>query len=567
MDRDEALRTLQRLSTELEKHNRLYYVEAAPILSDREYDQLHRELAELESQFPELASPNSPTQRVGGAPIEGFTQIEHPVRMMSLDNTYSEEELVEFYDRLAKSLGTPDIPAIVEAKIDGVAVSVVYENRTLVYGATRGDGHTGDDITHNLRTVRSLPLTLPAGAPATRFEVRGEVFLPHSTFAQINEERLALGDAAFANPRNATAGSLKQLDPKICAQRKLDVIFHGFGLLEGFEDLALLSDFYDLLQDSGLPASRVWHAQNVDQALSAIREIDTLRQSLPYETDGAVVKVNAVADQRTLGATSKAPRWAIAYKFEPEQAETKVLSIEVQVGRTGALTPVANLEPVLVSGSTVSRATLHNQEEIERKDIRVGDHVIIEKAGEIIPAVVRVLTEKRSGEEETFTLPDHCPVCETPVLDDEDQVKVFCPNPLCPDKLKRQLRHYASRGAMDIEGLGEALVDQLIDEGLVSDLPDLYTLNPMAVGKLERMGKRSTEKLIAGVEASKARPPWRFLFGIGILHVGATSARSLMAHFHSIDALAAASEEELEAVDDVGTIVAQSIRDYFTLPA
>jgi len=562
MDRTRARAEIARLSAEIERHDRLYYVEAAPVISDREYDQLYRHLQDLEAQFPELASPNSPTQRVGGAPIEGFQSVEHPVPMMSLDNTYSEAELVDFYRRVAKTLGAGEVPLVVEAKIDGVAVSVVYEDRALVYGATRGDGQTGDDITHNLRTIRSLPLHLPESAPASRFEVRGEVFMPLASFAQLNEARAQSGETPFANPRNAAAGSLKQLDPRICAQRSLDMIFHGFGLLEGM-DLNTQGEFYDLISRCGLPSARVRSVPDLEAALEAIAEIDEERLHLPYETDGAVLKVDSIADQRRLGFTSKAPRWAIAYKFEPEQAETRVLSIEVQVGRTGALTPVANLEPVLVSGSTVSRATLHNQEEIERKDIRIGDSVLIEKAGEIIPAIVRVAGEKRTGEEVPFTMPDACPVCHTPVQHDPSQVKVFCPNPVCPDKVKRRLRHFASRAAMDIDGLGEILVDQLVDAELVSDLPDLYRLRAEDVMELERMGQRSTDKLLQGIEQSKSRPAWRFLFGLGIRHVGAASARSLIVHFGSIDALAEASITDLEEVEDVGTIMARSIHDYF----
>lgn len=566
VDRQQAKQEIERLSEDLERHNRLYYEEAKPEISDREFDAQLRQLRDLETEFPEFASPNSPTQRVGGAPLEGFSQIEHPVRMMSLDNTYSEEELIDFYKRLQKQLDTEEIPVVIEPKIDGVAVSIVYENRALKYAATRGDGQTGDDITHNIRTIRRLPLTLPETAPASLFEVRGEVFMPNEGFAKLNAEREDIGDAPFANPRNATAGSLKQLDPKIAAKRPLDVIVHGFGKLEGFT-FESQNELYDLLRNCGLPAApKVWSGANLEETLNAVREIDQHRHDLPYETDGAVIKVDAIASQRQLGVTSKAPRWAIAFKFEAEQAETQVHSIHIQVGRTGALTPVANLEPVFVSGSTVSRATLHNQEEIERKDIRVGDFVMIEKAGEIIPAVVRVLTEKRSGSEEPFAMPSTCPACDTPVTRVEGEVKLFCRNPVCPEKVRRQLRHYASRGAMDIEGLGSVMVDQLVDSGLARDIPDLYRLQFDDVIKLERMGQKSVEKLLSGIEASKARSAWRFLFGIGILHVGSTSAQSLMAHFRSIEALANATVEELEEVDDVGTIVAQAISNFFDDP-
>lgn len=566
MNPEEAREEIARISEQLEEHNRLYYVEATPQISDREYDELYRKLEDLEKQFPDLRTPNSPTQRVGGNPIEGFSQIQHITPMMSLDNTYSEEELIDFYGRLRRKLESEDVPVIVEPKIDGVAVSVVYESRQLKYAVTRGDGQTGDDITHNMRTLRRLPLSLPQAAPDTPFEVRGEVFMPNEGFAKLNEQRETEGLATFMNPRNATAGSLKQLDPRITATRPLDVIFHGFGKLEGFE-LEKQEDLFELLKRCRLPCpSKYWQAATLKETLEAVRALDSFRKSLPYETDGAVIKVNSVADQRTLGVTSKAPRWAIAFKFEPEQAETRVLSIDVQVGRTGALTPVANLEPTIVSGSTVSRATLHNEDEIRRKDVRVGDVVVIEKAGEIIPAVVRVLTERRTGDEVPFEMPTECPVCSTPVHRDEGQVKVRCPNPICPDKVKRRLRHFSTRQAMDIDGLGESLVEQLVDAELVDDLPNLYRLQSEDLLKLERMGKRSVEKLLQGIEASKERPPWRFLFGLGILHVGSTSARSLMEHFGGIDALANASVEELEAVDDVGVIVAQSIHSYFSDP-
>ena len=549
------------LTAALERHNRLYYIEAQPEISDREYDRMLQELADIEKEFPELLSPNSPTQRVGGAPIPGFTQISHPERMMSLDNTYSEAEVVEWYNRQKKVIGG-DFETIIEPKVDGVAVAIRYEEGALKYAATRGDGRTGDDITQNVRTIRSLPLNLPADAPQT-FEVRGEIFMPNDGFAKMNAARLEAGDTPFVNPRNATAGSLKQLDSKVAAQRPLDIICHGFGQLEGLE-LATQDDFRDLLQKAGLRGGDArWKAGNSDEILAAIRELDVQRHDLPYETDGAVVKVFSIAAQKQLGSTSKAPRWAMAFKFQAEQAPTKVLSIEIRIGRTGVLTPVANLEPVFVSGSTVSRATLHNVEEARRKDIRVGDCVIIEKAGEIIPAVVEVKTELRTGEEVEFVMPTECPNCGTPVVRDPVQVAVRCPNHHCTEQVKRRLRHYAQRGAMDIQGLGDVMVDLIVDAGLATDVADLYDLKFDDLIKLERQGQRSVEKLLDGIAASKQQPLWRMMFGLGILHVGSSSAQSLGSHFSSIDALRAATLEELEAVDDVGTIVATSIIDYF----
>jgi DNA ligase (NAD+) len=566
MTEAEARAEMTRLTAELERHNRLYYVEAAPEISDREFDAMLRALEELESRFPHLRSPNSPTQRVGGAPIPGFVQVDHPVPMMSLDNTYSEADLVDFYERLRKHLGVRDIPLVIEPKVDGVAVSVLYENRELFRAATRGDGRTGDDITANARTIRRLPLRLPDTAPTERFEVRGEIFMPAAAFAAVNEEREEEGEAPFMNPRNATAGSLKQLDPKITAKRRLDIVFYGLGLADGIR-LERQSELHGFLARCQLPAAdRVWNAPDLDAAREAIRELDTFRHTLPYVTDGAVLKVDSLAAQRSLGATSKAPRWAIAYKFEPEQAETTLLGIEVQVGRTGALTPVANLAPVLISGSTVSRATLHNQEEIERKDIRIGDTVVIEKAGEIIPAVVRVLPERRRGGEAPFRMPESCPVCGAPVRQDEALVKLFCPNAECPAQVKRRLQHFASRGAMDIEGLGEQLVDQLVEAGLARAIPDLYRLPEDRLLALDRMGRKKAENLLAGIEASKQRPPWRLVFALGIPHVGAASARALIRHFGGIVPLGEASAEELEAVEDVGAVVAASIRAFFSDP-
>jgi len=566
MTEGEARTEIARLSQELERHNRLYYVDASPEISDRDYDQLHRDLVDLEAKFPSLQSPNSPTQRVGGAPSTGFQQVEHPLRMMSLDNTYSEQELVEFYDRIRKLVGAQDIPVVVEPKIDGVAVSVIYENRELVRAATRGDGQTGDDITRNARTIRRLPLRLPEEAPSGRFEVRGEIFLPTESFARINREREDEGEPLFMNPRNAAAGSLKQLDPRVTARRGLDVIFYGIGLADHLM-LREQSELQEILQRCRLPAGdHLWLARSLEEVLAAIHDLDSIRHSLPYMTDGAVIKVNSLEAQVLLGSTSKAPRWAIAYKFEPEQAETRLLAIEVQVGRTGALTPVAHLEPVLVSGSTVARATLHNQEEIERKDIRIGDLVVIEKAGEIIPAVVRVLTERRTGTEQRFTMPANCPVCGSEVRKDVELVKIFCPNPECPAQVKRRLQHFASRVAMDIEGLGEQLVDQLVDSRLAQCIPDLYRLKEEALLKLERMGPRKAANLLAAIDASRTQPPWKLVFALGIPHVGATSARALLRHFDSITALTAATAAELEAVDDVGAVVSESIRNFFGSP-
>ena len=560
MTHAEAASRAAALSAELHRHNRLYYAEATPEISDQQFDALLRELQDIETTFPDLLTADSPTQRVGGAPLEGFTQITHTVRMMSLDNTYSEEELSAFFARVQKGLGREKIDCVIEPKVDGVAITIRYENGVLKHGATRGDGQTGDDVTNNLKTIKRLPLRLPKDGPQT-FEVRGEVFMTKTGFAKLNQEREEAGEALFANPRNSTAGTLKLLDPKIVAKRPLDIVFYG--LVEA-SDVQSQTAVYALLDAAGLrKADLVWHADSAEGLLNAIRELDEKRKSLPYETDGAVIKVNSFADQRELGATSKAPRWAIAYKYQPEQAETRITAIDIQVGRTGALTPVARLEPVLVSGSTVSNATLHNYEEIERKDIRVGDTVIIEKAGEIIPAVVSVKKELRSGSETAVPVPTHCPICGTAVFRDEEQVVIRCPNPHCPEVVKRRIEHFVSRAAMDISGLGEAVIAQLVELKLVKDVADLYDLNELVLARLERVGTKSIDNYLKAIAASKQQDPWRLVFGLGILHVGAGGARKLIEHFSSIDAVASASIEDLTQCPDIGAIVAPSIHAWF----
>ncbi|MFO1440653.1 MAG: NAD-dependent DNA ligase LigA [Verrucomicrobiaceae bacterium] len=562
MTHAEAAERAAFLSAELHRHNRLYYVEARPVISDKEFDVLLRELQDIEAKFPDLLTPDSPTQRVGGQALEGFTQIRHAVPMMSLDNTYSEEELTAFFARVQKGLGRESVACVIEPKVDGVAISVRYEDGVLKHGVTRGDGTTGDDVTNNLKTIKTLPLRLPKDGPQT-FEVRGEVFMPKAGFAKLNQEREEAGESLFANPRNSTAGTLKLLDPKIVAKRPLDIVFYGLADASGLP-IESQNDVRKLLEAAGLPKSNLlWHADSAEGLLKAIRELDEQRKALPYETDGAVIKVNAFTDQNELGVTSKAPRWAIAYKYQPEQAETKILAVDIQVGRTGALTPVARLEPVFVSGSTVSNATLHNFEEIERKDIRVGDRVIIEKAGEIIPAVVSVKTEKRDGSEQLIAPPTHCPVCGTGVHRDEEQVVIRCPNPKCPEVVKRRIEHFVSRAAMDISGLGESVVAQLVDLRLVGDVADLYALNELLLARLERVGTKSIDNYLKAIEASKQQDPWRLVFGLGILHVGAGGARKLLEHFGGIDAVAKASVEELIQCPDIGEIVAVSIHAWF----
>ncbi len=554
------------LRQEIARHDRLYYEEAAPEITDREYDVLLRELRDLEDAHPELRTPDSPTRRVGGRPLEGFTQVRHRVPMQSLDNTYSLEEAGAFLARVEKLL--PGIPLrwTIEPKVDGVALSLTYRDGLLELAATRGDGTTGDDVTQNIRTIRSIPLRLEGRVPAL-LEVRGEVYLPKKKFAALNAEREREGEAPFANPRNAAAGSLKLLDPSIVAARGLDAVFYGLGAVEGDGVPEAQCGLLGWLEKAGLPVvPRFWEADDAAGVRAAIAELDGLRHSFAFETDGAVIKLDSFRRREQAGSTSKAPRWAMAYKYEAERARTRLNDISVQVGRTGALTPVAELEPVQIAGSRVARATLHNEEEIARKDIRIGDRVFVEKAGEVIPAVVGVDTAARSGKEKKFRMPDKCPSCGTQVFRDPDLTAVRCINPDCPAQIRRRLEHFAARGAMDIEGLGEAMVDQLVTAGLVTALPDIYALQADKVAALERMGAKSTANLLEAIEGSKKQPLWRLIFGLGILHVGAAAARKLADKFHMLDRLASAGAEELQTTEDVGEVMAQSIHDFFRLP-
>jgi DNA ligase (NAD+) len=553
------------LRAEIREHDRRYYEEAAPIISDREYDRLYRELVDLEARYPQFARADSPTRRVGGTPQKAFAPIRHRVPMLSLDNTYSEEEVAAFYRRMVKLLPNENIPVVVEPKVDGVAVSLLYEGGYLRYAATRGDGSTGDDVTQNVRTIRSLPKQLK-GNPPPIVEVRGEVFMTKKGFVKLNAERSEAGLPVFANPRNSAAGSLKQLDPAITAQRPLGIIFYGTGAVEGIE-LTHQTELMELLKKLGLPCSeRWWYASSIEEILRAIHELEKIRHDFAYETDGAVVKVDDFAQRESLGLTAKAPRWAMAFKYEAEQVETKLLDILIQVGRTGTLTPVAALEPVFVSGSTVARATLHNEEEIARKDIRIGDTVVIEKAGEVIPAVVSVRADLRDGSEKKFHMPATCPVCGSKVVKDEGQVAVRCVNAQCPAQRRRRIEHFAARGAMDIEGLGEAMVDQLVSQNLIADASDVYSLTTEQLLGLERMGDKSAANLLGAIERSKQQPFWRLLFALGILHVGVSAARALADHFPDLETLMAATPDELQRIPDVGEVVGHSIAQFFREP-
>jgi DNA ligase (NAD+) len=556
----------EELRRQIAHHDRLYYEKAKPEISDREYDALYRELVDLERAHPELLTSDSPTQKVGGRPQGAFAQVSHLVPMQSLDNTYSEEEVADFVERLQRLLPGEEIPMTIEPKVDGVAIALLYENGRLTRAATRGDGTAGDEVTRNIRTIGVIPATLRGKAPRI-LEVRGEVYLPKETFARINAERDEQGLPVFANPRNAAAGTLKQLDPNIVAERKLSAVFYGFGAFEPAEGEALpptMEEFFGSLSGWGLPVNpRHWRARDAAGVMKAITELGEIRRGFPFETDGAVIKADLIAQHARLGSTSKAPRWAIAYKYEPEQAATRLLDITVQVGRSGVLTPVAELEPVTVAGSTVSRATLHNEEEIARKDLRIGDRVLIEKAGDVIPAVVKVLTEERDGSEKVFHMPKHCPVCSAPVTREEGEVAVRCANPGCPAQVRRRIEYFAGRSSMDIAGLGEAVVSQLCDAGLLHDVSGLYELRAEQLLPLERMGEKSVENLLAAIAASKEQPLWRLLAALGIPHVGVTVARTLASSYGTIDRLAAASVEELCGVEEIGEIMANAIHGWF----
>ncbi|MBV8378598.1 MAG: NAD-dependent DNA ligase LigA, partial [Verrucomicrobia bacterium] len=509
---DEAKRRVEKLKSEIVEHDRRYYLEAAPTISDQEYDQLYRELRDLEEQYPALVTPDSPTQRVGEGALETFVQVPHRTPMLSLDNTYSEEEVANFFRRLQRLIPGETIDAVIEPKVDGVALSTFYRHGILDYAATRGNGVLGDDVTRNIRTISAVPSRLRGAAPE-EVEVRGEVFLPKKVFAALNVARQEAGEPLFANPRNTAAGSLKQLDPALVAKRRLSAIFYGFGLVTG-DNLMTHQQALDRLKQWGLPThEKIWTAQTVEGVIEAIQALGRIRDDFEFEIDGAVVKVDRYDLRERLGYTSKAPRWAMAFKYQAERAETRVRSIQVYVGRSGKLTPVANLDPVFVSGTTVARATLHNGDEIRRKDVREGDIVVIEKAGEIIPAVVAVLQDRRTGDEKPFEMPVKCPSCGRPVVRLPGQVDVRCTNVECPDQVKRRLEHFAHRGALDIEGLGEVMVDQLVEKALVKRVDHIYELDEEKLSRVDRMGKKSIANLLGGIAASKKQPLWRLIFG------------------------------------------------------
>ncbi len=568
MPRKDIEQEAAKLRSELNRHNYLYYVEARPEISDRDYDRMMERLTELEASHPELITPDSPTQRVGGQPLEGFATVRHVVPMLSIDNTYSYGELREWDARVRRGLnpGEP-LRYVVELKVDGVAVSLRYEHGVLVTGATRGDGERGDDITANLKTVREVPLVLQ-DCPAALLEVRGEVYMTNSELVRLNELRRAAGEVPFANPRNSTAGSLKLLDSKLCGQRRLRFVSHGLGEYQGIDE----SSYYALtrlIKTWGIPVSpNTACYDTIDQVIEHAEQWNDRRNALDFQTDGLVVKVDDFGQRDRLGARSKSPRWTIAFKYEAEQAITRLLGITIQVGKTGKLTPVAELEPVLLAGTTVRRASLHNADEIERKDVRIGDAVVIQKAGEIIPQVVRVEADARKGDETAFIFTRTCPSCGAAVERIGDEVDFYCTNSpsRCPDQLKEWLRWYAHRDAMDIDGLGEKLIHQLVDKKLVQSLADLYRLDAATLADLDRMGKKSADNLVKALEASKTRPLDRFLTGLTIRQVGTRMAEIIAARVQTLDKLRAMSLADLERLPEVGPIVAASIYEYFQDP-
>jgi len=557
---------IERLRKEIREHDYLYYVLNQPKISDRQYDKLFTELKELEAENPQFVTADSPTQRISDRPLEGFATVRHAVPMLSMDNTYNADELRAFDERVAKQLGSKDYDYVIELKIDGLAISLRYEDGTLITAATRGNGEVGDDVTANVRTIRAVPLVLLDGGkiPAV-LEVRGEVYMPTSSFAELNRLRIEAGEPAFANPRNAAAGSLKLLDARITAARNLSFFAYATGQVSE----TLVANHYESLQrfkEFGLPVNpNIQKARDVNEAIEICDSWNEKRTSLDYQIDGMVIKINRFEQRDILGATGRAPRWCISYKFAAEQAETTVESIDVQVGKSGILTPVANLTPVLLAGTTVKRASLHNFDEMKRLGVGQGDTVIIEKAGEIIPQVIEVKS-KASESAPVFEIPKTCPICGSKAVKDEEGVYIRCINRDCPGQLKERLKYFAGRGQMDIEHLGPALIDQLIENGLVGNFADLYKLSKAQLVGLERMAEKSAANVINAIEESKTRPLWRLVAGLGIRHIGGQSAQILAEHFGSLEVLMAAGEEYLAEIDQIGPTMAKSIYEYFHDP-
>lgn len=562
LSREQAQKRIEELRSQISYHEKKYYIDNEPQISDYEFDQLMAELKRLEEAYPEFITPDSPTQRVGEKPVEGFPTVEHKRPMLSIENCYNEDEFREFDERIRKLLPGEKIEYVAELKIDGLSMSIIYRDGHYQQAATRGDGFRGDDVTPQVKTIRSLPLSITI---KDEVEVRGEVYLPYESFRKINQEREKRGEPLFANPRNAAAGSIRLLDPKEVAGRKLDIFLY-YIFINGQE---MPSQWENLQQLKKLgfktnPHSRL--CRSLEEVIDYYREWTEKRDSLEYDVDGVVVKVNSTRQRELLGTTAKSPRWAIAYKFPARQVTTRIKGIIIQVGRTGALTPVAILEPVQIGGTTVSRCTLHNEEELKRKDIRVGDYVLLERSGDVIPHIVSVMKERRTGEEKPFKWPDRCPVCHSKLYKEEGEAISRCINPSCPARLRESIIHFASRRAMNIEGLGEAWVDQFLAKGLIKQIPDLYDLKYEQLIQLERMGPKSAKNLLDQIEESKKRELWRLIFALGIRHVGEKMAQSLARKFRDLERLAAATEEELMTVEDVGPKVARSIVFFFKQP-
>lgn len=550
---------VQQLRELLDQYNYEYHVLDKPSVPDAEYDRLLRELIELESEHPELVTPDSPTQRVGAEPLSAFTKVTHKIPMMSLSNAFNEGDLRDFDRRVRQGVGD-QVTYVCELKIDGLAVSLSYKDGRYTLGATRGDGTTGEDITQNLKTIKSVPLKLKE---PVNLEVRGEAFMPRRSFERLNKEREAAGEALFANPRNAAAGSLRQLDPKIAASRQLDVFLYQIGDAQN-KPIAYHSEGLEWLKSLGLKTNPEWRrVESIEEVLAYIEHWTAKRSELAYDIDGIVIKVDDLEKQKSLGFTAKSPRWAIAYKFPAEEVVTTLEDIELTVGRTGVITPTALLSPVQVAGTTVKRASLHNEDLIREKDLRLGDQVIVKKAGDIIPEVVGVLTERRTGEEKSFSMPEHCPECGSELVRFEGEVALRCINPKCPAQIREGLIHFVSRGAMNIDGLGEKVITQLFKNHLIEDVADLYKLKFDDLIKLERMGEKSTNNLLAAIEASKDNSLERLLFGLGIRFIGEKAAKILAEHFRNMDALMRASKADLLSVDEIGEKMADSIRTFF----
>ncbi|WP_077624273.1 NAD-dependent DNA ligase LigA [Sediminibacillus massiliensis] len=562
MNLEQAKAEIKQLRELLNKYNHEYHVLDQPSVPDYEYDKKMRELIDLEEAFPELITPDSPTQRVGGEPIDAFEKVQHTVPMLSLGNAFSEQDLRDFDRRVREGL-KEDVTYVCELKIDGLAVSLTYEDGRFVQGATRGDGNIGEDITVNLRTIRSIPLQIKQ---QEAMEVRGEAYMPQKSFLALNAAKEENGEEPFANPRNAAAGSLRQLDPKIAAKRNLDIFLYGVGQWEA-GTLASHSERLQHLKELGFKTNPEWRkCQTIEEVIDFVNQWVEKRPELSYEIDGIVIKVDRIDQQEKLGFTAKSPRWAIAYKFPAEEAVTKLFDIELSVGRTGVVTPTALLEPVKVAGTTVQRASLHNEDLIREKDIRIGDTVVIKKAGDIIPEVVRVMEDQRTGEEEEFHMPTECPACGSGLVRLEEEVALRCINPNCPAQLKEGLIHFVSRNAMNIDGLGEKVIEQLFRENLVHHISDIYKLDREELLQLERMGEKSVDNLLKAIDVSKGNSLERLLFGLGIRYVGAKAARTLAQEFETIDRLREADLQRLTAVNEIGEKMADSVVRYFAKP-